>query len=473
MKKELTLFLLILCIPFGYAQDIASALNIPLKHERDVFQITDDYNKKVTFILSDYKTVNAFLLDEKLQIIDSIKTEKEESSYNNIIGYAKEKNQVKIVWSNIYNKKLYVQNFDFAAKKANGKIIELSYDKERIIQKFHYNNKFYIVTSIKNTNELKFYLFDNSDVIIEKKVNMDGFKFYLSNFQKSTLYGVLGENMMPFEPSFALQHIDTDSPVSLTYASKKRKSYLNKGTFTITFDTNQAYTSMISVDLNDFTASEKIFKSDYLPSADYEKPKSNSFLIDDKLFCVKNNNTQFIFTIKNMNNEVLNEYKIFSGHDIACKNSNVNSSVNDTKKFTEQFIKNIDYLNCGVSAYKLNGEYKLTIGGVSEVKDNSGVFMMGAMFGIAGSILYSAFNNPTMDNFNSYENRVIMSFDSKFDENGKHIAGEVKESAFDKIQKHISGKQLESPTLFKFNKDFYLGSYLKKTKEYQFIRFTD
>ena len=342
MKKTLTLFLLFFSISFGYAQEIASTLNIPLKSDRDVFQITDDNSKKVTLILSDYKNVNALLLDEKLQVIDSIKTERKELDYKNIIGYAKSENQVKIIWTNEYNKKLYALNFDFASKKTEGKIIEMPYEKERIIQKFHYNDKFYIVTVIKNTNELKFYIFDNTDVITEKKVSLDGFKFYLSDFKKSTLYGVLGENMMPFEPSFALQHIDVESPVSLTYASKKRKSYLNNGAFTITLDANQAYTLLMAIDLNSFTATEKIFKSNYLPSADYTTPKSNSFLIDDKLFCVKNNDTQYVFTVKNMNDEILSESKIFSGHDITFQNPKSCCPINNSKDFSTQFIKNID-----------------------------------------------------------------------------------------------------------------------------------
>lgn len=473
MKKTLNLFLLFFSISFGYAQEITSTLNIPLKSDRDVFQIADDNSKKVTLILSDYKSVNALLLDEKLQVIDSIKTERKESDYKNIIGYAKNENQVKIIWTNEYNKKLYALNFDFATKKTEGKIIEMPYDKERIIQKFHYNDKFYIVTVIKNTNELKFYIFDNTDVITEKKVNLDGFKFYLSDFKKSTLYGVLGENMMPFEPSFALQHIDAESPVSLTYASKKRKSYLNNGAFTITLDTNQAYTLLMAINLDTFTATEKIFKSNYLPSGDYTTPKSNSFLLDDKLFCVKNNDTQYVFTVKNMNDEILSESKIFSGHDITFQNPRSCCPINNSKDFSTQFIKNIDYLNCGVSAYKINGHYQLAIGGVYKESNHSGTVMMGAMFGIAGALLYSAFNSPTLNNFNSYENPLVVKIDSKFDVNGKHVEGVTADTAFDKIQKHLSENKLESPTLFKFNKDFYLGSYFKKTKEFKFLRFTE
>lgn len=473
MKKKIAILFLLFSISFLHSQEHVSSFNIALKFDKDVFQITDENTKNVTLFLGDSENVNAFLLNEKLEIIDSLKTKREETSYNTIIGYAKKDNQIKIIWSNPYNKKLYALNFDFVTKKSEGKIIDLPFEKERIVQKFHYDNKLYVVTSVKNTNELKFYIIDNSDVITEKKVNLDGFKFFLSDFKKSTLYGVLGENMMPFEPSFTLQHIDIESPVSLTYASKKRKSYLNNGSFTITLDTNQAYTLLIAIDLTNFTAIEKIFKSNYLPSGDYTKPNSNSFLVDDKLFCVKNNDTQYIFTVKNMNDEVLNECKIFSGHDIPVLNQKADKPEINQKKFSEQFLKNTEKMNCGVSAYKINDIYHLTIGGLYPQSDSSGTIMMGAMFGVAGALLYSAFNNPTMDNFNTYESPYVVKFDSKLDINGKHVPGTISETAFDKIQKHLATNKLESTTLFKFNKDFYLGGYFKKTKEFKFFRFTE
>jgi hypothetical protein len=62
----------------------------------------------------------------------------------------------------------------------------------------------------------------------------------------STLYEVLGENLLPFEAPFSLQNITVENPTSLTDSAKRK--YFQKNKILITLDTNVSL-QIITIDL--------------------------------------------------------------------------------------------------------------------------------------------------------------------------------------------------------------------------------
>lgn len=481
-KKKLALLLVVLVNCALFSQEITSSIPIELKKDRDVFQFVDNESKTVTLFLSDKKKVNAIRLDENLKVNDSISTSRPDGDFSEMVGYIKNGNQYKLFWSSGDLKNILIQTFDFDSRKTATKNFRFELKKEKVIQIFSENNVFYIVTVLKNSNFLKFYSLDKSENLTEHQIDLEGFRFYLSSFQKSDLYGVLGENLFPYENAFTLQRITTESPTSLTYASKKRKCYINDGVFILSVDTNPSYTQLITVKLSDFSAKEKIYKNPFLVPEQFVPLKANSFLLDNKLFQIKTSSDKMFFTIKSLDDTVLKEFSALSEQEVSFKNSDIlqETGVGSTPKKlakTKVFLENMSELSPGVSCYKSNDNYLIKIGSVSDGQQtNFAIYggMYGAIGSIAGSILTYALTNPTLDNFNSYANRKVVYINCLIDANNNHSNGIVNPIAFDKIQEYLGkNRDMISPTLFKLQDAYYFGKYNKDSKSYEFRKFTD
>ena len=478
MIKKITLAVLLFSNSFIFSQKVVRSINIDLKKDRDVFQIVDEQNKKVILFLSDRNKVNALKLDENFSVIDSIYKLRPERIYSEMCGHIQSNNQYKLFWSSIDSKKIQSQTFDFETKKTTSKTFNLELKKERIIQKFYESGKFYIVTTLKDSNFLKFYIFDESDTLIEKIIDLEKCNFFLSDYKKSNLYGLLSENLLPFENAFSLQRIVAESPSSLTFSSKKRKCYINNNNFIISIDTNTSYSQLVTINLLDFSYNEKIFKQPFILKAEFATISANSFLIDDKLFQIKLNDDVMYLIIKDLNDNLLKEFKTFAANNVEYKNSNIiqengNSDNSRILDKTSQFLRNINSSNCGISCYKLNENFLIKIGSVSELQQNNSM-MYGAMLGgLAGALVAAAISNPTYDNFSAYANRKVVYINCLFDTNNKHIKGEINPIAFDKIQNYLGKNNPISPTIFQMDNNYYLGKFNTVAKTYDIMKFTD
>lgn len=479
MSKKIIIAILLLTNSLIFSQTVVKSIKINLKKGGDVFQIVDEQNKNLTLFLSDKEEVTSLKLDENFVITDSISASRPGKIYSDMSGYIQSNNQYKLFWSSDNSKNIVAQTFDFETKKVTNKTFNLELKKEKIIQKFSENGKFYIVTTLKDTNNLKFYIFDESNNLSEKMIDLEKGNFYLSNFQKSNLYGILSENLLPFENAFSLQRISPESPSSLTFSSKKRKCYIDKNNIIISIDTNPSYTQILIINLLDFTYSEKIFKQPFISNSEFATISANSFLIDDKLFQIKLNEEIIYLTIKDLENNLLKEYKTIASKDIEYKNSNIiqENGNNDNSRVldkTSQFLRKVSSSNCGVSCYKLNDDLFVKIGSVSEVQQSNSNVMYGAMLGgLAGALIAAAISNPTYENFSSYANRKVIYINCLFDKNNNHLEGNTKPLAFDKIQKYIGKSSYISPTIFKMNKNYYLGRFDSISKAYIIMKFID
>lgn len=467
-----------------FSQEVVNSTPITLLKDRDVFQIVNEAKKETTLFISDKLKVKAICLNEKMQITDSISAERpDHNKYTDMIGYNGDSKNPRLFWSSSNRKDIYTQMYDFNNHKVTTQFYFMPYKEERFLQKFSQNDKFYILTILKNSNTLKLYVFYKDGKLEEKIIDLTGFRFYKSDYQKTTMYGVLSEDFFSTEIPFALQKINSEYPTSLVQSSAKKKCYLNSESLVLTIDTNIDQTQLITIDLKTFTAKEKFVKTEYLPYAERSSVKSNSFLIDDKLFQIKSTNSQMILTVKDLDDNLIKSYAAsdktpiinFKNTDIIQENSD--SSKKRILETSGQFIRKINNLNAGISCYKLNENYIVTIGSVSvEEQKVSSAMIIGGMFGavgaIAGSLIDAAISNPTMESFNSYANRKVVYINCLFDKEANHINGEIQPLAFDKIR--IFGdnnKDISSQTLFKIDNIYYLGFY--ETKKYTIRKFED
>ncbi|WP_310377344.1 hypothetical protein [Flavobacterium sp.] len=479
-KKIITLVLFLIGF-ISFSQEIVSSFPLDFKGNRDVFQIVNDSTKVTTFFICDKEKIKAIRLNKEMQVVDSLSTNRiNHEVYVGMIGNNGDDQNPNLFWSSPNRKEILVQRFNFEIHKVTTQNYVLSLKDERSLQSFSQNGRFYLLTVLKNSDKLKLYVFDANGKLEEKIIDLAGFKFYKSDYQKTTLYGFLSESLFASNSSFSLQKISSENPTSLVKSSMKRKCYLNGNTLVMTFDTNIDYTQLITLNLEAYTATEKFIKKPYLYSIDPTFLTSNSFLIDNKLYQIKSSSSQIILTLKNLDDNLLKTYAASDRTpSIDFKNTEIiqedgNASKKRILETSAQFIRKMNNLNAGISCYKLNDNYLITLGSVSEEAPSGSAMLIGGMFGVAGVLIAAAISSPTMESFNSYANRRVVYINCLFDKEANHINGEIQPLAFDKIRIFADkNADISSQTLFKMDGSYYLGYHDKNTKEYTIRKFED
>ncbi|MDQ5928781.1 MAG: hypothetical protein QG594_559 [Bacteroidota bacterium] len=477
MKKTTFLLFLLLTTINAFAQEVVNSTVLELKKNRDVFQTVNHEKNMVTLFISDKEKVKAINLNENMQIVDSISAERPNTkTYANMIGYNISNGNTRLYWSSNKYENISAQLYDFSSRKTTTKEYKLVLKNEKVLQKFSEDENFYILTVLKNSNNFKLHIFDNQGNYTEKIITLERFHFFKSDYQKSDLYGVLGENLLPFELPFSLQNITVENPTSLTDAAKKRKCYLSNKQIAITIDTNIDYTQVILIDLKNFTVNEKMVKKPFL-AGERTFLNSNSFYFDHKLYQIKTSSEIFHFTIKDLDDNIIKEYFANSASQIDFKNSEIYQEGGDfggkrTLETASQFIRKINKLNPGISCYDIGQNILITFGGVSAIQQSTGQIFAG-QFGLVGGVIGALAFNPAMESFNSYANRKVVKIEGLFDTDGNHIKGELQPLAFDKIRTFFDkNNNVSSQTLFRMDA-YYLGYYDNKTKEYIIRKFAD
>lgn len=457
----------------SFSQEIVNSLPIVLNKTSQIFQTVDETKNELTLFIADKRKTTAVRLDSKMNIIDSLSTQKLDEAHNKIIGNISSGNKTTLFLASTNPKKIVSQSFDFNERTLVNKTFDLDVKDEVYLERFSVNNSFIILYLVKNTNDFRLYVFDSAGNQEVKNISTNELKFY----HRSNLYDTFADDFLPFEPAFSLQKINPESPTSLTDSAKKRKCYYDKKKILITIDTNPNFTQIITIDLEKYALTGKIIKNAPYKSFNTTELNSNSFLMESNLYQIKTSSTKSILTIKDLEDNLIKEYEITANKNIDFKNSAIiqqNGSEKSKKTIEETgpFIRKINNLNLGVSLYKINDTYFTTLGSVSEIRD-SGPAVSG-MFGVVGVLMYYALSNPTLENFNAYANRKVVYFNSLLDKNGNNVKEELKPLAFDKIQSFIMDKKVSSPqTIFKINESYYLGYYENNLKKFNILKFTD
>lgn len=479
MYKQNILLSLLLCSFISFSQEIVNSIPVALKKNKTVFQVVNDSTKETTIFVSDKEKIKAIRLNKEMQIIDSLSTERlNPKTYVSMIGYNKNKSNINLFWTSTNHKDLFIQQFNFNKQNSENKTFTLPLKDEKFVQNFSQNGKFYIMTVLKNSDKLKLYVFDSDAKLEEKTIDLTGYRFYTSDYKKTTIYGVLDETYYATEFPFSLQKITPENPTSLVESSKKRKCYSIDKTIVLTFDSNIDYTQLITLNLESFSAKEQFIKKPNIPE-DRKYLNSNSFLIDNYLYQIKSSSSQLILTVKDLEDNLIKSYEASAENPIIdFKNTDYiqeNGGTSNTRilETSSQFIRKTNNLNAGISCYQLNGNYLVTIGSVSQEQQNA-TMMYGGMFGAAGVLIAVAISNPTMESFNAYANRKVVYINSLFDKDVNHINGEIGPLAFDKIRFFFDkNTAVSSQTLYKLDNIYYLGYYDTKTKEYTIRKFND
>lgn len=473
MHKQSILLALLLCSILSFSQEIINSLPLAMEKKSEVFQVVNALTKQTTLFFGDKNRIKAILLDDKMKFIDSISALKPEKDYSRMLGSSNSNAKSTLFWSSSNQKKVFSQSFDFKNSQTSGKTFSLEFKNEIYLQDFSVGNKFMILSLLKESNIFKLYIFDDEGNLDIKDIDISSAKFY----HRSNLYSTFEDDFMPFEKPFSLEKINTETPNSLSNTSKKRKLYIVNNQINITIDTDQNYTQLIQIDLENYSVTSKNilqtpFKNFGTPDLNF-----NSFLLYNKLYQIKSSSNKFYLTIKDLNGNLLKEYSATADNPIDFKNSEIYQDGGDfgnkrTLEKSSQFIRKINSLHSGVSCYIIDQNTLITLGGVSAEQQSTGQSVMN-QFGLIGSLIGTLIS-PTMESFNSYSNRKVVKIEGLFDKEGNHIKGELQPLAFDKIKLFLEkNTDAFSQTLYKVENIYYFGCYDNTTKEYIIRKFTD
>ncbi|WP_309642732.1 hypothetical protein [Flavobacterium sp.] len=459
-----------------------------ISKKADVFQIVEEEKKQLSLFFCNKKTTRCLRFDEHFTIVDSIASDRPSSASDNIVGYSLSENNYYAYWAGSNNKEILGQCFDFNAKKVSEKSFHLEFEKEKVITRITIDNVFYVVSIVKNTSVLNFYMFKNG--ILEKKsIDLSNKRFLDSKSKPAPLWDLVSGSTS-FEGPFSFQTIASDTPPSLALSANKRKLYVFGNSVVFSMDINKNFTQTFTVNLLDFSVNQKVYSQPFfegrVPNPDdnldtyYLAENTSSFMLKDAIVQIKAVDNVIKISAKNLNGDELKSFKISAVDYINFKNSAIyqeNGSVKSLKTVenSSQFAKKMSDLNPSLSIYQSNGRLCMVVGGVSLVQQNDGIMIGGMIGGFTGALIGAALtSNYYLDNLNSYKNRNVVYANCLFDKDFNHLDGDAQKTAFDVLRGFAEkNEELTSATILKLNSNLYYGGYDIKNKTYSFYKFND
>lgn len=476
MLKKIIVFLLICSFTNVNSQQLISEINISKPKRSDAFQFQDEETKNVFLFLDNKEIVSSFKLDESLKVVDSIKINKGKNKIESIIGFAKNQSTYYTYWNSNDKKLFYVLSYDFENKKSNVSTINFDIGKESVINRITIKNKFYIITSTKDTNNLNFYCFTDN-TFTKKTIDLSSSVFYDDNQNKIKFYDLATKS---FTALFGgVQNISGDNPASLTFASHEKKSYSKDNSIIFTFDNNRNYTQFLKIDLDSYQYEYKLFSQPYfeIDPESYVIHKSNSFFVNNTLIQLRTNSSILTISVKDSNRKEIKNLNMFLDEEIDFKNSDIiqeKLSIKNTRILdkSNQLLRKMSNSNASISCYFENDTYYLTLGSSSEVQNNNSLMYAGNL-GLAGALISIALtSNYTINNIDSYNNRIVVYINCLFDKNFNHINGKKKQLALDKLRLFMAENRLENNIAFKLDNKLIYGGY-NSNKKFVFYSFSD
>ena len=459
MKKIAVLFILLFC-NVALAQTILASTNITLKKpasSQQFISFTNKNNTQIVTVAADKETILASRYNSAVFFTDSLLINRPEKKFEFITGYSfNESQNPTLYYSTEDYKSIQGITVDFANKTTTNTFFTLAtIDKEIFVSSFTENNIFYILTAIESQSELKLYVFQN-DLLSVRTLNLGNFEWLYDN-KKTTLGDIIAIN--------PIVKVDNDLPNTIFTAVAKSKLYVVDNQILLTFDHSPGQTQSYSIDLSTYEIKENKIQQPTLQKTGV----SNSFYIDKKLFQLKLNDHEMVFTVKDFPSGTL--VKTFTAAEkdtITFKNSPLFSQRGNQKsvilKNTQKFLDKASRSDVGLAVYKQKKHYLVTVGGTMFVASTGGLLL-----GIAGII---AEGDASALDYDQVVQTVF--FDSVFDTNFNSKQLSQLPLAADGIYSFLEfTKDAKGTTVFKF-KDYYILSYYDpKTKLFIMRKFQD
>lgn len=524
MKRKILTFLLVSIHFFSLSQEeIGSFINTLKNNNSNIlesFSVLNKNTENIGTFLIEKKRIYGFLLDQNFNLKSKLLLDNKSKKYSLVLGKMYDSDNIfKIIVSDKSKSKFAIITFNFSTGETSFSEDTFNAKKLIFLQSVSRANKVHLLFldrdsynivsqnyEINGSNDLlkfdfkneKFLITKDKDISLKKLIpdysnpehrEIKNIAFELTkvseeSYDTNVEYGLLSSNVKRKQTS----------PISVETSSKLSKLYIRKNDVVITFDKNKFYTQILYLDLNKGKYKyEKIRK----PLFDTKKmdKKSNSFFIDNLLFTITSTKKKLVFNVYNLEKKaLLKEFSIENNEPITFSNTPIIQKGGDFKQYrelekTKQFLRKITSSKIGISAYKNDRGYEITIGGRKLV--TSGTFPVGiigggltvAGWGIAAGPIYS---NTTTSSFGAYLKNKSVHIKCLFDDNFNHIEGDIEKNIYDKIQDYkfiektkksediynnteVIRKQ-EAINVFNIGNETILGFYSSNFKAYYFYK---
>lgn len=441
---------------------------------KQMYSIVNEENRTISLFFIDNEHIYSYLINEEYKVMDSIKIKNKNTFVNVFFGHSiSSSNEYCIYLSNSSLSKLATIHFSFENKRILHNEFKFNPKKEKIIHAVSHKNKFYILTSTKNTSIINKYLFDHNANYTKHEIDFGEMSFRNKNRKKTKLYW-----LFKISETESVRIVNTSLPNPLDITSAHNKLYIdNDGQVNITFDHNNAFIQLISFNLESAEKEVKYIKKPLVANSKTFYARSNSYIYDNKVFMIAATDETLKFSIKDLHTDkLIKEYSVTKDDSIHFKNTAfLNMKKNKKNQNTKEFLEKIAYNALGVSAYKIDGNYQIALGGSAYSTDSGAAYIMGASFGLIGILAYHVIDSATShDDIYTYSTSAY--FKSVFDNKFEHKIKEVRKNAIEKFavfKKENNIGVSKGQAIFKHKKSLIYAYYNNKTKKIKLWKFDD
>ncbi|WP_461641343.1 hypothetical protein [Labilibaculum euxinus] len=488
MKTYAILFLLLLLTVNSYSQDILMEQDICLRSylsdRRDVYPVLDDLSGKIALFLIDNDTINALTYSKNYEPLNSCKCPRPNGKFKILIGNTVVQNECNLFFTNKRKTEFLVKTIDLNNNTSKEYKIPLKLNREEYLESVSYKNKLYILSRIYYSSIYKLRVFEGCEPAV--CIEHDFTKILSANSKPDRIADDLYDTPSATTTT-NIKRIECSNPNSLDITSEENKLYCYDDKIVLSFDGEKDKTTLITIDLNNYTYTSKNFKQGELEKTNKLATLSNSYIHGNKLYQLIVNKTGLCFTVHNLKTDsLLKTYSVKSEEEIYFRNSALlqkidgngfSTSERELDK-TKQVLRKLLTGYLGISVYETGNNLEVLLGGIKESPSTGSLIAMGLVGAVAVPLVsggaYYAVPNYTMNSYSSYANSRSVYFKCLFDkQNLEHVTGNSSPNPFDKIKEFVG--TIKTPqstqTIFKVNDYFVLGYYSSNEKKYYLRRF--
>jgi len=469
--KQLFLFLSMFFYAFMNGQEEVIQINGDDKFNtiKQSFSIVDEKSGNFFVFLEDSDRVYGFLYDENYNSLGNVICPDLSSKFKSIIGYTIEDKKVTLFMNTLNGRSYGAMIFDFEKSISQAKELDFKLRGETYLDAVYYNNTLHVLSVPKRSSQINIYSFNNTLTPIVNEVKFEEQALLDRNDRPIRLSEIVSRS--------TISQIELNTPNSLELTSKDFKIYRKGSLVSITSDHFKEYTYVIKFDLDSFKQTvEKVAQRelDGFQMSAY----SNSFLLDNKLFQIASNSDELQFQIAEIpSGKIIKKIAVTDDEQLEFKNTPIIQEGGEFDSYrelekTNQFLRKISNEGIGLSIYKQNGIYEITMGSATE-KPSNAMIVGGALGGLAGGIITASFNNLN-STYNGYKNTKSVRITGLFDKDFNHLEGSISENPFDRIKTAFENtKGATAETIFKLNRSFIWGHYNRKENSYRLVKFSE
>lgn len=431
---------------------------------KDALPIVDTETGNIAFFLKEKKQITGYLYNENQKLISKVVIDDIPKKSRNIIGHSIKNNNYLLYFKRNSGLKFGYLNVNFKTKSFNlVDDLDIDFKKENLIDSFADKDKFYILTSVFKSSKLNLYTLDNNAKIDKKEINLPEEQI------KSDTDLVVNFNSLIFSVASKIKKIEVGEPLALESVTAQTKVFYKNGNIVLTNNFFGKHTYIVDINVLDGTLNFNAVKNLGFIKGEL-KSGINSFVFDNYYFNVYATNDKLLFSVYTYPAlEMIKSYKVGKHEIINFKNTKMLQKVGDTDNAgrvlnnTSQYLRKISNQYLGVSVYKDNIYYVVTIG--STPPTSGGLAFIGAIIGgVAGGALFATFSN--------YGQTKSIQIQCLFDEHFNHNSNLIPENGFDKINTFIKDfNHLDAQSVFRYKDDYVWGSFNHKTGLYRLFIF--